>query len=479
MKKVLKWAGMLIGCFVLLYGILVVMAMNRTATISVDYVAIINETAAAVPEDQRAWPFYREAGIALNTRPEPVSSLFYDLEIDMPEWPDQEGWSHYADWLKHHKSTIALIHQGTALDGMGFVTSGTIAEEDRKLWPDQYKSEQTEEPHDGSMIGVLLPQLSHMRSMARLLMYDAKVATSEGDNNRCLADIESMLRLAVHVREHPLLINDLVSLSIFSMAFATVQEVLEYEPNLFNQQQSLELMNQLHALDTEFEVRFDGERMFMYDLAQRIYTDDGNGDGSLIISNMIDKAAYMSTFTNADENKYPFLPLLSPITDFIFASRKELITEYDRRLDGVEANRGVPLYEWYQVAQSSHEPWDPSMLPTNKYFFINLLMPALQKPLLLSQYARAHRSGVIATLYATSYHKKTGNWPITVAGAGVLDGWTGKPLLIATIEGNPVIYSTGVDQDDDGGRYHEAAKTYHVDPNTIPDGDWVFYAPTE
>ena len=81
LRKVFAWTGLLIVCFITLYGVLVVMAMNRTATISVDYVAIINEKAAAVPEDQRAWPFYREAGIALNKRPEPGDSVFYDLEL--------------------------------------------------------------------------------------------------------------------------------------------------------------------------------------------------------------------------------------------------------------------------------------------------------------------------------------------------------------------------------------------------------------
>jgi hypothetical protein len=191
------------------------MAMNRTATISVDYVAIINEKAAAVPEDQRAWPFYREAGIALNKRPEPGDSVFYDLDIDYPEWPDQEGWSYYADWIKHHESTIAMIHKGAAFDGMGFIVSGTTAEEDRELFPDHYFSQQTEEPDDVSVMKVMFPQLSHIRQMARLLRYDTKVAAIEGDSDRCFSDIESMLQLAVHVREHPLLISDLVSLSIF------------------------------------------------------------------------------------------------------------------------------------------------------------------------------------------------------------------------------------------------------------------------
>jgi hypothetical protein len=476
---VFAWTGLLIVCFITLYGVLVVMAMNRTATISVDYVAIINEKAAAVPEDQRAWPFYREAGIALNKRPEPGDSVFYDLDIDYPEWPDQEGWSYYADWIKHHESTIAMIHKGAAFDGMGFIVSGTTAEEDRELFPDHYFSQQTEEPDDVSVMKVMFPQLSHIRQMARLLRYDTKVAAIEGDSDRCFSDIESMLQLAVHVREHPLLISDLVSLSIFSMAFETIRDILELEPDTFSSQQRLELREQLLSLDAEFKIRFDGERMFMYDIAQRVYTDDGNGDGSLIISNMIHTASYLETFAIEDENNYSIFPLLAPITDLIFASRKELITEYDLRLDRVEAQRGVPLYEWRDIEVDAIGPLDSPQFITNKYFFINLLIPALEKPLLYSQYARAHRNGIVASLYAVGIHQKTGEWPLSLAEAGVTDGWTGKQVLIATVDGNPVIYSTGVDQDDDGGTYHEDAKAYRFDPNTIPDGDWVFYAPNQ
>ncbi|MEE2912698.1 MAG: hypothetical protein VX436_02720 [Planctomycetota bacterium] len=76
MAKMIKWASVLICCFVLLYGVLVVLATKRTATISVDYVEIINEKATAVPVDQRAWPHYREASIALRNRPEPGASVF-------------------------------------------------------------------------------------------------------------------------------------------------------------------------------------------------------------------------------------------------------------------------------------------------------------------------------------------------------------------------------------------------------------------
>ncbi len=79
--------------FLLTYVVWVLIAWNRKATISVDYIALLNETSATVPENDRAWPLYRDAGIALRKNPEPssFSEDIYD-DMDAPTWPDQAGW---------------------------------------------------------------------------------------------------------------------------------------------------------------------------------------------------------------------------------------------------------------------------------------------------------------------------------------------------------------------------------------------------
>ncbi|MBI69217.1 MAG: hypothetical protein CMJ38_04225, partial [Phycisphaerae bacterium] len=63
--------GFCLGLIILIYGVWVFVAVQRTATITVDYKAKINEVAAAIPQDDRAWPLYREASIALRLDPEP------------------------------------------------------------------------------------------------------------------------------------------------------------------------------------------------------------------------------------------------------------------------------------------------------------------------------------------------------------------------------------------------------------------------
>ena len=105
--------------------------------------------------------------------------------------------------------------------------------------------------------------------MAQLLSIDAKVAAVAGDAERCLQDIESMLRLGTHVREHPLLISDLVSHSIYRMAFTTIGQIMEHEPTLFSSEQFYTLEQDLSMLENLLFIRLEGERYFMLDLLQR------------------------------------------------------------------------------------------------------------------------------------------------------------------------------------------------------------------
>ena len=470
-----KWIGIIIGFFIMVYGVWILVAMTRVPTISVDYVALLNEKASAVPEDECAWPFYRTAGIALRHSPMP-SNIFWDEEIEEPTWPTQEGWNHFDEWIAHHADTLDSLYEGTSKEGSGFLLSGQVSDADKALWPLAYATQSAQQPSDGFVIAILLPQLAPLRQMAQLLSIDAKVAASEGDAERCLQDIESMLSLGTHVREHPLLISDLVSHSVYSMAFATIGQVMEHEPMLFSSEQFATLEHDLTMLENHLSIRLDGERYFMLDLLQRIYTDDGNGDGSLVSSNVVQSLGLTQTVSLAGTNIALAPPFFTPLADIFYASRKEMEVEYQKRMDVIQDNSGIPLFElkekpnlwattWTQRAPTVFEP----------YFLLDLLLPALDSAILQAEYTRATRDATLAILYAVQFHNENGAWPGDLTNAGVLDAWSGKPLLIKEVDGFPVLYSVGFDQDDDGGLFDSRARVW----NMSADGDWIIWPSPE
>ena len=463
--KSMKYAALGIGCFVLVYFVMVLFALQRKPTIAVDYVAKMNETAAAIPEDERAWPLYRAAGIAFNKNSEPTPEI--DGRYVTPTWVGDAGWDAYAAWLELHDETLDLIRQGTMKAGVGYINGNRIAEEDKELWPEQY--EKTKGNTDSSLSNMLFPQLGQMRSMARLLKYDAIAAAEGGDGSRCIQDVKSILRLGTHTREHSTVINDLVSMSIYSLAFQTLGLILERTPEIL---QFEEVRSMLSGMDGEFEVRFDSERMFILDLLQRTFTDDGNGDGRLVPGKLVEMMSIMSQTTTPDSTIF-----LAPLGDFFIASRKELLDHYDKHLAQMERYRNVPLYEWDNAVLDYAQKLETRIADSflNKYYLLDLLLPVLDRAMLAGNYTRANRDGLLATLYAIETHRSTGQWPTDLSAADVVDPWTGEPWRFAFVDNQPTIYSIGTDRDDDGGKFHSRAKVWYSSGANIPDGDWVVW----
>jgi hypothetical protein len=375
LRKVFIWGNVVFGCFLLTYGIWVLVAMNRTATISVDYVALLNEKAAAIPEGQRAWPLYREAAISIRKNPIP-SEVFIEEDIEEPNWPDEAGWNHVHVWLSKHTSTLEILKNASNLKGMGYLLGGVIAEEDKELWPDEYASQQDIPPHDGFLVSILLPQLSPMRNMAKLLSADAKAAAAEGDANRCVEDVIAMLSIGTHTREHSLLIIDLVSSSVYNHMFSTLHLILDKEPDLFSDEQLEQLETDLSLIRNHIAIRFGGERMFVLDMLQRIYTDDGNGDGKIIP--LDGRKVFMQLESvSVDSKSSSLLPyFLAPIADIYFASRKEMLVEYDRRLAYFEQAQDTALAESEGEYVFPVKPWVSSSSPIDPFFLMELLTPA-------------------------------------------------------------------------------------------------------
>ncbi|MBC8310451.1 MAG: hypothetical protein H8E83_08065 [Planctomycetes bacterium] len=378
LRKVIKWGCVTFVCIVLAYVVWVAIAMNRSVTISVDYVALLNEKSAAVPENQRAWPLYRDAGIALRKIPMP-GEVYIEEEIEEPNWPDEEGWNHVNEWLLQHHKTLGSIRSASVLQGMGYILDGKVAEEDKELFPYQYASQQTLPSHDGFLVSILLPQLSPMRNLAKLVVADAKDAAISGDALRCEEDLRTMLLLGTHVREHPLLINDLVSFSIYNLAFTTLQEVLDKTPELLSQEQLDRLANELQTLDNHLAIQFEGEQMFLLDLLQRMYTDDGNGDGRIAPLDARDAFSQLEAVT-VEVKSISLVPaLFAPIADLCFASRKEMREEYERRISYFVQAQEEALEKQPGEYVFPTEPWVQPTSIINPYFLMDYLTPAYNK----------------------------------------------------------------------------------------------------
>ena len=129
----LHWiAFVLFGLLYVLYGIFLMMGRPLIKT---DYLAVINERAAAVPDAERAWPLYRDALLAMGVtanqaNPDPAHGL-----TNPDAKPGDTDWPKFAAFLQSHADSIAKLRAAAGRSELGFVTAVSFA----AFTPDEQK----------------------------------------------------------------------------------------------------------------------------------------------------------------------------------------------------------------------------------------------------------------------------------------------------------------------------------------------------
>ena len=507
--------------FILLLGVYIIwctVVWNRQPTITVDYVAMQNAKALSVDNQDAALPLYIDAAIAFEKDPEP-SSEDYDLLV--PYWPHQGGWEMYIQWIHRNSKTFELIREASGKTGLGVIIGAEPTDKDKKLFGEDLQfsffadeqDSQLDQLMHGSLLNTSLPYLGTFRSLARMLVYDARQGAFKGDQSRFVSDVEAMLKLARHCKETPALIPDLVAMSIAKMSLRVTGEVLALSPEIFDDEHLTRLSNLYLDSGDLFHIRLETERVFLLDSLQRLYTDDGNGDGSLIAESM----SLMEFITSANETSLPwantiFSFLSGPLVTWNVASRKDALAEYDRRMDYYAEQSTLPLYARQLNDQffSDEDGW----WSRSRFVVVDVLAPVFGRSINSESTSLAVRNSIVAVIAMELYQRAEGKWPTRLAQAmenPPLDPWSGEPMQIAFEDGRPLIYSFGVDRNDDGGTfYNKRGQNYRspwaeylepermfsdhegysanrsneyardwqpADSEDLPDGDWILWPP--
>jgi hypothetical protein len=423
--------------------------------------------------------------------------------------PDDPGWSQTVRFLSEHAETLTLIRQGAAKPGFGLVIgfAEDFTDEDRAAmnlnWvPDEETAtEKSFRDPDRSMIGVLLSHLSPMRDMARLLAADTARATSEGDGETAHSNIIAILGIAEHADEHPFLISGLVRIAIQQQAYRSIQDVLTTSPELWSDEQLHHLAHRLAAIDNRHEDWFNGERAMFYDILQRLYTDNGHGGGRITKQGIVDFQAYTHGGYTYESLPTPYSAAITaglPVAAVLVAPREEIRRVYDSFIDRAIIESQQSLWEFNASESVDHalEELASSQIDKMRYMPISVLMPAISSVSRTIQADAGANEGVLIGISLMMYQRQHGDWPGSLDELTPRylprvprDRLTGEPLRYHVTGDGPVVYSLGVDGDDDGGRPPVNHQTGHVDnwqasPKRFTgedrtdaeyDGDWMLW----
>lgn len=464
------WA---LGFIVAAYVVMALWMMLDRPTVKVDYLAMINERANSAPESERAWPLYREALLGMGRLLEQPLPAEYDAAITAK--PGDANWKTAEQFLKEHAPDVERIRTAAAKRELGLPAKTAMAdysERDRKLFavPPIESAGGEPDSHASSeqwLISTLLMDVQLLHEVGQLLATDARRAAAADDGKTALADVVAMLRVARHVEEKPFFVSLLVSARLHSEAFSLVQEIMQTNPALWSDDELRNLAHRVAVAKVDWRRGFIGESAGFHDSMQRIYTDDGNGDGRLALNvaadlnlfEMVRYATALGSDTHVQQVPNNVLAIFAmPAANMVVASRKEMTEMYERMSSRALERLGTPLWERYEPLDADVEKLREGPFGRFRYFFIDLLLPAYDVLRYQLQALDGQREGVLIGLALELYHREEEKWPASLAElsprwlpALPVDRVTGGPLHLKIVDDRPVVYSIGVDGKDDGG----------------------------
>lgn len=484
-------AILLAGLF--LYAILAWRFFNGEPDITRNFTAEYNETIEQIPENDRAYDLYIEATIALEPLPESLLGVWPDIAPEHPAYQDATA------YLEHSARAISLIHKAAARPRMGETLSNAadprITEMLRKRHPEY--TEQTQQPKENpAMVTVALPLLAHLRTMYRLLAFDAHTAARNRKSDQVVQNVTTMLGLAEHAAEAPTLISSLVGLAIYHGTLWTTAQIIHDYPDLFSSDQLRNLAHRHAAfMNGNPRVNLAGERWFFEDFVQRVYTDDGHGNGHITAAGL--RLLFSQTIPETDMSSQFGPPPLAPIAAALIADRADMMAKHDELMTQVERDALLPMWKYGSDdwADLGIQMLDNDLIQRTRYFPLTMLMPAFGRAIQTVEKTIQQRDALLTGIALELHKRNHGDYPETLDALVPAylpqvppDRFTGKPIHYALIDGLPRLWSVGADRNDDGGiapvgdrtdenRWvpkAEARQNEQIDPERY-DGDWILW----
>jgi len=488
------------------------MAAGRP-TVKTDYLAIMNKPSLEVPEDERAWPRIRDALLAtgINTKDNIYTEV---VTNDARPKPNNERSGELEQLIAAHPDAIAKLREAARMPHLAFVTAtfhADFPQKDRDLFgvkvtPEDVEAARHATLNDRWLISTLLPHMQYLRISGELLATDAQRAAAAGERDVAFADVLALFGVSRHCEETPFMVNVLVAELVQRMARRVIQDTLTAHPELWKESQLRDMAHEIVGSRVDWRRGFDGERMCIYDSMQRIYTDNGHGDGRLAlhVSGNRNLFQLLNEATGGRPTDSTILGneavafMTMPAANLAVASRQETIDMYDRVTDRALARMGTPYWTWADEPSLDEQMKAITEGPINRfrYMFVSMLTPSYDRLLNRLTVSDGERQGALIGLALELYHRDEKRWPQSLAELSPrwlpeapVDPLTGKPLHYKIVDDRPLVYSVGIDGDDDGGRLAKnkdgeshpeyAEPNYHSDRKDLgdseKDGDWVLW----
>jgi hypothetical protein len=354
----------------------------------------------------------------------------------------------------------------------------------------EFFKQASEKPHcwwkreakDNLVMAVLLPELSPLRNLTKMMVWQAKLKAYDGHIEEAFDDLLACYRAGRHFKGPRLLIEQLVGMGIQNLSTQNVLVILSNQKVDSQLLKNLQIrLEKLMAEDT-YTINYQTERFCVLDFLQRCYTNNGRGSGHMIPrqlkslgSDFIGIGGVGAPDSAINDSTYLALAMVS-------ANRGEISREFEKIYSTAQ--------EWaYKTPWQLHEEkvdWDMglvnwSTLKQARYWPVSVLIPALGRVSEISYRLSLDVKSTLTVIALLRYRQDTGNYPESLddlVSAGYLkhlpmDPWSDKPLVYKRTDGGFMLYGVGSNFKDDGGQVVRDDKGRIK--KYADEGDWVFW----
>ncbi len=465
-RRAVQAAGAVLVVLLVFYSVLFLRFHLNKPNIARNYLAEYNARIAAMPKAETAWPIYRSLlpGWSQIAIKEHESLGRFPLLT-----PKDEGWPIAIEHLRRNADALVTIRRAAQLPGLGmslsasddpvcaaFINSasGLATTEAMPAGREDFAA-----PENPALINVLLPGAGILRTISRTLAFDARAAAEAGDGQRFVDDVVAIIGIGRQVREPRVIVLDLVGQAITSLGLSVIGEQLADRPELFTEAQLAFLSHTLAGQSGDgnpYAVRFDFERKWFDDAMQRLFSDNGSGDG-ILVADGFKLFESLQMGTDHPQESTLATTFAGPAAAGVMAGRREMTERYHSMIDQMERVIRQPLWERDDKRLDAMLE-ETSALARLRYMPIFIMMPALQRASIVGERTLQLRDAILTAIALELHRRRAGEYPASLSEltpkllpTPPLDRFTGQPIRYVLKNGKPVLYSIGVDRTDGGG----------------------------
>jgi hypothetical protein len=429
-----------VACILIVCAVLRGIQLNvGTPDITVDYVAWLNELTNEGRDESQNAKAYFDRAVELSKE---MSEDMRDFLFKPVEEMSEEQRAAIAKFLEEDDESLDMVRTGARkpyywTDYETGAPSIATIEEVKGLAARGNKFPE--------IVERIIPSLTGYKRLAQRLAFgEIALKTYNSDAEGALDDCLVLQKFGSHSLGKGLLIEQLVGIAIEGMAMDRTFAVLDrLDVNAETLRRVQEELEKIYAKQGLI-VNLDGEKAFWYDYIQQTFTDDGRGNGRMLIRG---------------------LPLVvgdwkEAVSGFVlgYPDRKEVLAKIDRYFESFANLFKITPWELRSKA-SEGDKQNRAKLGTG-CFLLSSLGPAHGRVGELGWRLRQGRVALIAVLGVLRYKKDTGRYPKgldELFEGGYIsqlprDFYSNGPMGYKITDDGFMLYSVGLNFEDNGGR---------------------------